>query len=115
MIPPNTTAGVTLPGADTEPIEVGSGSHRWSREVAAIAWPPVSFDSTLGALMEDLNAWTIVTRHAPELASTGGGPASFGGMSLRQLFSFRPIADELRDALEAALTALTLEREQGSA
>jgi len=115
VIPPNTTASVTLPGADTEPIEVGSGSHRWSREVAAIAWPPVSFDSTLGALMEDLDAWTIVTRHAPELAGTGGGPASFGGMSLRQLFSFRPIADESRDPLEAALTALTLERERGSA
>ena len=28
-VPPNTTATVTLPGADGEPIEVGSGTHRW--------------------------------------------------------------------------------------
>ncbi len=114
VIPPNTTASVTLPGADTETIEVGSGTHHWSREVPAIAWPPVSLDSTLGALMEDMDAWTVATRRAPELGGAGGGPGGFGGMSLRQLFSFRPLDDEARDALEAALAALNQERKQGS-
>ena len=30
VVPPNTTARVTLPGRDGEPIEVGAGMHRWS-------------------------------------------------------------------------------------
>jgi alpha-L-rhamnosidase len=30
LIPPNTTALVTLPGGDTTPIKVGSGSWHWS-------------------------------------------------------------------------------------
>jgi alpha-L-rhamnosidase len=30
LIPPNTTAFITLPGGDTPPIEVGSGSWHWS-------------------------------------------------------------------------------------
>src|SRR4051794_14022092 len=29
VVPPNTTALVYLPGDDSEPFEVGSGSHRW--------------------------------------------------------------------------------------
>jgi alpha-L-rhamnosidase len=114
VIPPNTTASVTLPGTDTETIEVGSGAHHWSREVPAITWPLVSLDSTLSALMEDMDAWTVVTCHAPELAGAGGGPGGFGAMSLRQLFSFRPLDDEARDALGAALAELNQERELGS-
>ena len=35
VVPPNTTASVTLPGNDAEPIEVGSGTHRWSYPYAA--------------------------------------------------------------------------------
>jgi alpha-L-rhamnosidase len=30
VVPANVTATVTLPGSDTLPIEVGSGTHRWS-------------------------------------------------------------------------------------
>lgn len=30
VVPPNTTARLTLPGRETEPVEVGSGTHRWS-------------------------------------------------------------------------------------
>jgi alpha-L-rhamnosidase len=30
VVPPGTTARVTLPGDNTVPIEVGSGTHRWS-------------------------------------------------------------------------------------
>ena len=29
VVPPNTTARVTLPGKVTEPVEVGSGEYRW--------------------------------------------------------------------------------------
>jgi alpha-L-rhamnosidase len=30
VVPPNTTATVTLPGADGQPIEVRAGTHRWA-------------------------------------------------------------------------------------
>jgi alpha-L-rhamnosidase len=30
VVPPNATASITLPGDDAKPIEVGSGTHRWS-------------------------------------------------------------------------------------
>ncbi len=30
VVPPNTSARVTLPASDAEPVEVGSGTHRWS-------------------------------------------------------------------------------------
>lgn len=30
VIPPNTTASVTLPGSSAAPIEIGSGTYRWS-------------------------------------------------------------------------------------
>lgn len=35
VVPPNTTATVVLPGGPTEPIRVGSGSHRWRYESRA--------------------------------------------------------------------------------
>jgi alpha-L-rhamnosidase len=42
VVPPNTTAGVTLPGSDAEPAEVGSGTHRWSYQVPDMDRPPPS-------------------------------------------------------------------------
>jgi alpha-L-rhamnosidase len=30
VVPPNATASITLPGDDAKPINVGSGTHRWS-------------------------------------------------------------------------------------
>jgi alpha-L-rhamnosidase len=33
VVPPNATARVTLPLSDAEPVEVGSGTHRWSYAV----------------------------------------------------------------------------------
>ena len=33
-VPPNVTATVHLPGAEADPIEVGSGTHRWRRPYA---------------------------------------------------------------------------------
>lgn len=35
VVPPNTTATVTLPGRDAEPLEVGSGAHTWTYRWAA--------------------------------------------------------------------------------
>jgi alpha-L-rhamnosidase len=30
VVPPNATASVILPGGETAPVEVGSGTHTWS-------------------------------------------------------------------------------------
>ncbi|MDQ3855993.1 MAG: alpha-L-rhamnosidase, partial [Chloroflexota bacterium] len=110
-VPPGTTATVVLPASGADPLEVGSGSYRWSYEAIRPPRPAVSLDSTLGELIEDFEAWDVAIHHVPELARRQGGPPGFGAMTLRQLLDIRPTADESRAALEAALAALSLERE----
>jgi alpha-L-rhamnosidase len=40
VIPPNTSASITLPGADEHSIEVGSGTHRWTYPYQIPLRPP---------------------------------------------------------------------------
>ena len=48
VVPPNTTAAVSLPGSDAGPIEVASGSYRWSYPYRRPEpGPAPSLDSTL--------------------------------------------------------------------
>ena len=112
VIPPNTTALVTLPADDAEPVEIGAGTHRWSYpyQEAKAARPPLSLDSTLGAIVDEPGAWANVVRimrtHAPGLGgSLEAGLGGNGDMPLRQMVSFVPNNEALRTALEAALTA----------
>jgi alpha-L-rhamnosidase len=107
VVPPNTTASVTLPDG-SQPLEVGSGTHRWTCEVGVAPRPPLSLDSTLDELIEDLEAWNLAVRHVPRLGSSGG--TGFGGMTLRRLFSILPDSEEPRSALEAALAELNRKR-----
>ena len=110
VVPPNTTARVILPGADVAPIEVGAGTHRWTRpyQEAKPARPALSLDSTFGDLIEDPAAWDAVRdtlrRHASEL-STGIEMIMRGNgrVSLRQATGIIPDGDGLRADLEAAL------------
>jgi alpha-L-rhamnosidase len=113
VVPPNATASIALPGSDADPVEVGSGTHRWSYRMVEPARPPVSLDSALGDLMEDAEAWNLVTHHVPELARSAGGPPGMLGMSLRQLFAVRPEATETLAILESSLAALSRERGAG--
>jgi alpha-L-rhamnosidase len=113
VVPPNTTAQVTLPGHDREPIEVGSGAHRWAYlyQDSKAARPALSLDSTLGDLVDDPKAWTVVLttmrQHAPELVDRlVGSLQNNSDLTLHQLLSFHPNTAGLGEALEAALAAL---------
>jgi len=115
VVPPNTTASVTLPGDDRKPIEVGAGTYRWSYpyQESSVARPPLSLDSTLGDIIDDLEAWTTVratmVRDMPELAAqidAGAGISGSSSLTLRQVVSMRPNADALLADLEAALPLL---------
>jgi alpha-L-rhamnosidase len=54
IVPPNTTALVTLPGSDTAPIEVGSGAWHWSTAYPApAAHAPYTVDDLTGELLAD--------------------------------------------------------------
>ena len=115
VVPPNATANVTLPGSDTPPIEVGSGTHRWSYPYRrpGIARPHWSLDSSLNELIDDQEAWSVVLttirKHMPELSDhmeVGTGMQDDSNMTLRQILALLPHAGELRMALDAALASL---------
>jgi alpha-L-rhamnosidase len=59
MVPPNTTARVTLPGADAA-IEVGSGRHAYTVDVAALVASaevePLTMDTPLSEIVGDTEA-----------------------------------------------------------
>jgi alpha-L-rhamnosidase len=116
VVPPNTTASVTLPERDGQPIEVGAGTHRWSYPYHLKRFPrPRSLDDTISDFVDDPEAWTTILttmrRHMPQLSShlnVGNFMQWDGNMTLRETLSLLPHARELRAALEAALA--TLER-----
>jgi alpha-L-rhamnosidase len=110
VVPPNTTASVTLPGMEGAALVVGAGEHRWAYAYQARerARPPLSLDSLLDELIDDEAAWRavreVVARHAGGLAAMlAGGIQGHGGTTLRRLISLQPNAEALRADLEAAL------------
>ncbi|MEI3846756.1 MULTISPECIES: alpha-L-rhamnosidase [unclassified Microbacterium] len=62
VVPPNTTAVVVLP--DGRRLEVGAGTHEWEMTDAAPAAPAsrIGLDSTLAAVIDDLEAYEAVGR-----------------------------------------------------
>jgi alpha-L-rhamnosidase len=62
VVPPNTTAVVVLP--DGRQLEVGAGTHEWEMTDAAPAAPAsrIGLDSTLAAVIDDLEAYEAVGR-----------------------------------------------------
>ena len=72
IVPPNATASVELPGAD--PIEVGSGSHRWVVSYSRDPQPSgsVSTQTSLAALIDDAEAYEAVWRAMAERRSEAG-------------------------------------------
>jgi len=110
VVPPNTSARVTLPLSSAEPVEVASGTHRWSYVAVREAPPPLTLDSTLSELFADPEAWTAVTQSVPELASLATITQISSGTTLRQQIGFIPNGEPLLRALEAALARLGRER-----
>ncbi len=113
VVPPNTTASVTLPGSTTASIEVGSGTHRWACPYQNSIPPPPSFDSTLDELVDDPEAWNAVVRTIRQQLSGLARHTDISTlilqnshMTLEQVLSLLPQADQLRPALKATLAAL---------
>jgi alpha-L-rhamnosidase len=111
-MPPNTTATVILPGGDGEPIEVGSGTHRWTYpyQVPPPVRVPLTSDSTLGEVIDDPEAWAAVLaairRHMPDYNGGEFSPKGAVGMPLRRVFWHHPNRSALLPAIDEALAGL---------
>jgi alpha-L-rhamnosidase len=114
VVAPNTTATVSLPGNDAQPIEVGSGTHRWSYAYGTPDTNPgLSLDSTLDALYAEPIAWNTVVfcllGRAPDVAGhVGRALRENRGTTLRQVVASELRADEICDSLASALIGLRL-------
>jgi alpha-L-rhamnosidase len=110
-VPPNTTARVTLPGSDAAPIDVGSGTHRWSYAYQdPDARPPLTIDSTVGDLIDDADAWAVVmnslrplAQRTPFIRRVIQGQSS---SSLREVLARVPNAGDVCSVIESALATL---------
>lgn len=110
VVPPNTTAGVDLPGVGVLP-DVGSGRHTWTVPAPKAAVPVVTLDSPISLLRDDPAAMQILTdamlEYWPEAAAHMDAPDADAGMdmTLRQLGGFAPRGEELLHALETRFQA----------
>jgi alpha-L-rhamnosidase len=113
VVPPNTTASVTLPGGDGRPIEVGAGAHRWSYAYQDEARQPLRIDSTVAELVDDAGAWAVVrdviARLAPDAPFIWQIIRSQSDSPLREALSTLPNAGEAYAAIESGLAATVLE------
>ncbi len=72
VIPPNTTALVTLPGGDGKPVEVGSGAYHWSSPYQdPDARGPFTVDDLIGEIMSDGGASKAVLESISHLPGAG--------------------------------------------
>jgi alpha-L-rhamnosidase len=68
LVPPNTRAEVVLPGSNTSPVSVGSGTYRWSYHyLAPNIHPTRGFDSGASSLANDVTT-SQATTAAPAAA-----------------------------------------------
>jgi alpha-L-rhamnosidase len=114
VVPPNVTASVTLPASDGQPIEVGTGTHRWlyPHHVKRM-YHPLSLESKMSEFIDDSEAWArvlkVMQQYLPQLAShmdVGSIIQGDDSMTLGQMLSLLPRGDDLLPTLEAALAAL---------
>jgi len=114
VVPPNTTASVTLPRSDEAVIEIGSGTHRWIYPYQHPSHPPLSLLSRLDDLIDDPEVWTLIVRTIRQHLSGFARHLDISmlmlhnsNMTLEEMVSLLPQADnKLRSALEAELVAL---------
>jgi alpha-L-rhamnosidase len=112
-VPPNSTAQVTLPEKNEAPIEVGSGSYRWSYAYPDLkeTRPALTLDSTFAEMVDDSATYArimkLLSQHNPELADRMEGQDS---ITLRQAVSTMPRAAELLGRLESALSSQSSDR-----
>ena len=111
-VPPNTTACVVLPGGDADPIEVGSGTYRWSCALPKPARTPLTLNSRLIDLVSDAPAWDVMVRAAPAIRGLEVGLRGRGVMSLQEAVSLLPNARALRAVVETELERLRVQRDE---
>jgi alpha-L-rhamnosidase len=110
QVPPSTTARVTLPGSEKEPVEVGSGTHRWSYRYRdpESGRPPLTLDSPVNDFLDNLEAYRVVvkvlSRHIPDFALRREGRLrTYGTKPLRKALTFLPKSETTLKELEKAL------------
>ena len=111
VIPPNTTAVVTLPGANSDVFEVGPGTHHWSY---AYQDPdgrgPISVDDFIGDLADIPAAWVAVkesiARLAPRSHFLKFGLLTQRKTTLRQALAGLPNSEEVLASISDAFSRL---------
>jgi len=110
VIPPNTTALVSLPGSETPPVEVGAGSWHWSVPYQdPDARGPLTVDDVVGDLLSDPAARTAITDVLVRATVPGYFRAivfNERGMTLRQALGELPSSGDLLAELAEALGRL---------
>jgi alpha-L-rhamnosidase len=110
IVPPNSSALVSLPGSDQPPVTVQPGSHHWAYpyQPPADAHAARSLDSMVGELLNDSAAWeaikAVVARHNMDVSSIDIGTVS--SQTLRQLLTLRPDSEMITKELEETLASL---------
>jgi alpha-L-rhamnosidase len=108
-IPANAAAVVHLPGQEGEPVEVGSGRHRWSvaYQPPVPVYKPLTVDSTVGDLIDHPAAYEqvmeVFAQHNPEFGDRLDGRVR---VTLRQAILQNPNAAALQAKVETVLKAL---------
>jgi len=111
VVPPNTSARVTLPGTQADAVEVGSGTYHWSYAYSnPDAHPPLTIDNTVGELMRDPEAWKAVIGALQQVTQGRGFLlhmlSSDPTPVLRQALSRGPRNEAMISAVEQALAAV---------
>jgi alpha-L-rhamnosidase len=110
IIPPNTTARVTLPGSDTPPIEVGSGAWNWSAPYQdPDARGPLTVEDLVGEIMSDRAAREAVLTELDRAGAPGFLKAILfneRSLSLRQALQLLPNYEAAVQMMNDALANL---------
>jgi alpha-L-rhamnosidase len=111
IVPPNATAHVVLPGTDEKPLDVESGTYRWTYPYEnPDAHRPLSIDNTIDEIRDDPQAWTAVIKELDRLIPQNGFILSVlrsqSKRSLRDALAALPNADQLQIAITDAFDEL---------
>jgi len=110
VIPPNTTALVTVPGNDGSPIEVGSGDWHWSVPYQdPDAREAYTLDDLVGEIMNDRTARTAIMDVISRTEGVGFLHTILEnerGLTLRQVLGMLRDSGSLAEAMTDALASL---------
>jgi alpha-L-rhamnosidase len=114
LVPPNTTALVTLPGSAENSLEVGSGTHHWAysyRDPAA-GKVKLSLDSTVNEFLDNWEVYkqvvAIISNHIQNFARHRERRLrTFGTRKLRQFLAALPNGAAISTEIEKALAEIS--------